>query len=143
MSDHNLDYKKTIEVSANANQLFNALTDEMHLWWGKISDSNFDTNGRFTVTFENNYWWTFKIVEFLPNREIIWKCIAGEPEFNKEWIGHVLHWQITEKNSKTTLQFHHVGLNPDINCYDVCSTTWDMFIIDRLKNHVNKQVVKN
>ncbi|MCD2257869.1 SRPBCC family protein [Psychroserpens luteolus] len=131
------DYHKQIDISASPKEAFKALTDHIHLWWSRTSDSVQKEGGHFTIHFENGYWWTFKILEFTPNNEIIWKCIDGEPDFNKEWIGHVLHWKITEANSKTIINFHQVGLTPDINCYEVCSTTWDMFITERLKDHLS------
>ena len=97
-------YSKSIEVNTKSQQVFKALTEDLHLWWGITSDSDFKEGGHFTIHFENGYWWTFKIMEFTPNKELIWKCIDGEPEFNKEWIGHVLHWNITKSESKTTIK---------------------------------------
>ncbi|WP_299114571.1 SRPBCC domain-containing protein [uncultured Winogradskyella sp.] len=134
------DYKKQIKVSSNANQVFRALTEDIHLWWSNTSNTFQKEGGQFTIHFENGYWWTFKIIEFIPNTELIWKCIDGEPDFNKEWIGHILHWQIVEGTSETTINFHQAGLTPDIECYDICSTTWDMFITEKLKLHLQTSV---
>ena len=136
MNRRGTDYTKKLQVSASAEQVFSALTYGLNDWWGKISKSLFKAGGQFTIQFENGYWWTFKIIEFSPNNELIWKCIDGEPDFNKEWIGHVLHWQIEKKHSKTILRFHQAGLTPDIDCYEVCSSTWNMFIANRLKNYI-------
>ncbi|MBC3845412.1 SRPBCC domain-containing protein [Winogradskyella echinorum] len=133
------DYKKQIMVQSNAKTVFNALTENIHLWWSQTSESSQKTDGQFTVTFDNGYWWTFKILEFVPNTKLVWQCIAGEPDFNKEWIGHILHWQIKEEDSKTTISFHQTGLTPQIDCYDVCSRTWDMFITEKLKAFVEKK----
>ncbi|WP_303318817.1 hypothetical protein Q4Q34_05020 [Flavivirga abyssicola] len=131
-------YKKQLEVNASSKQVFSALNEGLHLWWGKISNSDFKTGGQFTIQFENDYWWTFKIMEHTPNLELVWKCIDGEPDFNKEWIGHVLHWKITEPAEKSLINFHQIGLNPNIDCYSICSKTWDMFISERLKKHLNQ-----
>lgn len=142
MHDTKLNYTKQIEVSANAQRVFSALTDKLHLWWGKVKDANFEANGYFTIQFENGYWWTFKIVAFLPNKKIIWKCVEGEPEFNKEWIGHILHWEVEEiDNTKTIINFRQIGLTPDINCYETCSNTWDKFLVEDLKSFLNTGVI--
>ncbi len=130
-------YSTKISVNASAVTVFNALNEGMNSWWGSISNSKFGANGQFTITFNNGYWWTFKIIEFTPNNELIWKCIDGEPEFNKEWIGHVLHWQIAQDGDQTIIDFHQVGLTPELKCYDVCSSTWDMFITEKLKGYLN------
>ena len=132
--DHDINYKNQLEVNASSEQVFFALNEGLHSWWGKISNSEFKTGGQFTIRFENGYWWTFKVIEYTPNHELVWKCMDGEPDFNKEWIGHVLHWEIKEQNGKRLINFHQVGLTPNIDCYNVCSTTWDRFITNSLKD---------
>lgn len=131
-----LNYTKTIEVEAKPNDIFIALTEKLHLWWGNTSNVNFSSGGKFTVTFENGYWWTFKIIEYIPNFKLTWECIAGEPEFNKEWIGNTLYWLIDELDTTTKIKFLHVGLTPNVECYDVCTSTWDRFIVENLKHFV-------
>ncbi len=140
LNTKDLHYKTSIETTANKKLIFSALNEELHAWWGNISNSNFETGGQFTITFENGYWWTFKILEHTPDKELVWKCIDGEPEFNKEWIGHVLHWHIEEKDKKTILNFHQIGLTPNIACYDICSSTWNRFLTENLKNFVELKI---
>lgn len=132
-------YTKTVKVSTNAQEAFKALTEQLHLWWGKTSNCEFKTDGHFTIQFENEYWWTFKILEYTPNKELIWKCIEGEPEFNKEWIGNILHWTIEENNSTTTIGFEQTGLTKELQCYDVCTSTWNMFLGERLKHFLENK----
>ncbi len=132
-------YKNTLTTNASKETIFKALNENIDSWWGKTSNSSFQTGGHFTITFDNGYWWTFRILEHHPNDELIWKCIDGEPEFNKEWIGHVLHWKIEIENDKAILRFQQVGLNPDLECYEVCSTTWDRYLIEDLKTFLEEQ----
>lgn len=135
------DYTQTIEVSVNAKEVFYALNEGLNYWWGNISQSQFELNGAFTITFENGYWWRFQIIEFIPNQKLTWKCVDGEPEFNKEWIAHELHWSISEENHRTKLTFLQIGLTPKLHCYEVCSSTWDMFITQKLSSYLNKKIV--
>ncbi|MGC6431073.1 MAG: hypothetical protein ACON5F_08530 [Jejuia sp.] len=129
-------YKQQIQVSTNKKDVFYTLNEGLNLWWGSISDSSFELNGAFTITFENGYWWRFQIIEFIPNQKLTWKCIDGEPEFNKEWIGHELHWIISGENQHTTINFLQIGLTPKLHCYNVCSSTWDMFITKKLQSYL-------
>ena len=131
-----LDYTQHIKVPSTIGEAFKALTEDIHLWWSKTSNSIQKQGGQFTIQFDNGYWWTFKIIEFTPHSELVWKCIDGEPDFNKEWIGHVLHWSINQDGDQTTLEFHQAGLRPQLHCYEVCSKTWDMFITEKLKQHL-------
>ncbi|NMH87068.1 SRPBCC domain-containing protein [Flavivirga algicola] len=138
LEDQDANYNIQLEVSTNAESIFFALNEGLHSWWGNISNSEFKAGGHFTIQFENGYWWTFKIIEHTPNHELIWKCIGGEPDFNKEWIGHVLHWKIKEQNGKSLIKFHQNGLTPNIECYEVCSTTWNRFITSSLKDFLEE-----
>jgi len=135
-------YSQEIQVKTDSKTAFKALNEGLISWWGSISDSSFELNGAFTITFENGYWWRFQIIEFIPNQKLTWKCIDGEPEFNKEWIGHELHWTIIEQDHQTIINFHQVGLTPKLHCYEVCSSTWNMFLKEKLvafllKTHQN------
>lgn len=130
MQDNN--YSKTIEISTTPKNVFKALNEGLNTWWGKISNEKFKNEGQFTITFENEYWWTFEILEYIPNKELVWKCVDGEPDFNKEWIGHILHWTIEGNKTKSTINFQQTGLTPELHCYDTCSKTWDMFISEKL-----------
>lgn len=131
MKDSN--YSKQITISANSKQVFQALNLGLNTWWGNISNAHFEEGGQFTITFENGYWWTFKILEHTPSTELIWKCIDGDPEFNKEWIGHILHWTLSQQDNKTQLKFQQTGLTPNLHCYTVCSKTWNTFLSENLK----------
>ena len=134
------DYTISISLETSKQELFSALNENLGKWWGTISNSNFRESGCFTVTFENGYWWTFQILEFTPNEELIWKCVDGEPDFNKEWIGHILHWKISENEDTTTLDFHQTGLTQNLECYDTCSSTWNRFITKELVDYLNNVV---
>lgn len=127
-----LNYSQEINVSSNAKQTFYALTEYLHLWWGKTSHSSFKKDGQFTITFENGYWWTFKIIAYKPSTKLSWLCTDGQPEFNREWIGNTLHWRIKENSDSTTISFLHEGLTPKSDCYDICAPTWDRFITKEL-----------
>ena len=133
-----MNYKKQIEVSSTTEKVFKAITENIHLWWSRTTNSSQKAGGQFTVHFENGYWWTFKILEYIPNKDLVWKCISGEPEFSKEWIGNILHWKIEGNNLTTTVRFEQTGLTKELHCFDECSSTWDMFIGESLKHFLEK-----
>ena len=104
----NRNYEKTIETSANAKQVFTALTNDLCLWWGETKNSKFELDGKFTIEFKNGYWWTFEVSKYIYEEELVWECIDGEPLFNKEWIGHTLHWRI----EKGKAEFSSIWIEP-------------------------------
>ena len=133
-------YSQEIQVKVGSKTSFKALNEGLNDWWGTISNASFELHGEFTITFDNGYWWRFKIIEFTPNEKLTWKCANGEPEFNKEWIGHELHWTISQESDQTSINFCQIGLTLHLHCYSVCSSTWDMFIIQKLKSYLNETI---
>ncbi|MDO5968553.1 hypothetical protein Q4Q35_01920 [Flavivirga aquimarina] len=128
-------YTKEIITSASAVDVFSALSKEINLWWGEVDKPVSKIGDIFTISFGEASW-TFRIIEYVPNSKITWECIGGKPEFNAEWIGDILYWNIETFKNTTKVNFLQVGLTPNMNCYDICAPTWDKFIMISLKSFV-------
>jgi uncharacterized protein YndB with AHSA1/START domain len=134
-------YHKEISVNSSTSEVFSALTQKLHLWWGKTDKPVHTIGDEFTIYFGVAFW-SFKITEYVPNSKLTWECIGGKPDFNAEWIGDVLYWTIKETDTATLVRLLQVGLTPDMNCYDICAPTWDKFIMISLKSFVENGVAK-
>ncbi len=133
------DYTQKVDVKANSKDAFRALTQEVDKWWGSVDAPINALGDIFTITFGNAYW-TFKIIEFVPNTSLIWECIDGQPELNNEWIGHSLNWRIVDNNDSISICFDQEGLNETLPCYGVCSAAWDRFILHSLKEYLESGI---
>lgn len=130
-----MNYTQEVKIIANKQRVFDALSKQMELWWGKVDQTIKGVGDEFSVFFGKAYW-TFQIVEFEENDSMAWKVIDGQPEFNNEWVGTLLLWQLKEDEGKVIVSFTHLGLVPEFDCYDICAPTWDMFITKSLKQFV-------
>jgi hypothetical protein len=137
----NKNYHKEISVNAPGSVVFSALTQKLHLWWGKTNKPFHTIGDEFTISFGEASW-SFKITEYILNSKLTWECIAGKPDFNAEWIGDVLYWTIKETDTATVVSLLQVGLTPDQKCYDICAPTWDKFIMISLKSFVETGITK-
>jgi hypothetical protein len=43
----------------------------------------------------------------------------------KEWNNTEVVFELSEENGKTTIDFTHIGLVPEIECYNVCEKGWN------------------
>ncbi len=130
-----MNYSKEITYSTSPEVLFVAITQKLESWWGKTDNGVANVGDKFKTSFGNAFW-KFRIAEIVPDQKVVWECIDGQPEFEDEWIGTKLHWNISESDGKTHLSFIHEGLTPAFECYDVCAPTWDLFISTSLKSFV-------
>ena len=130
-----MNYNKEIMVSTSPELLFLAITEQLELWWGKTDVSVTKIGDEFTTSFGNAFW-KFRITEFIRNKKVAWECIDGQPEFENEWVGTKLSWNIESVGHQAKLSFTHDGLTPSFDCYDVCAPAWDMFIAASLKSFI-------
>jgi hypothetical protein len=49
-----------------------------------------------------------------------------------EWNGSDIVFELSE-NGKTEVRFAHVGLVPQIECYDSCSNAWGLLVNGNLR----------
>lgn len=141
-----MDYKKSVLIRANKEAAFKALTKEIDEWWGKMDYPVENKGDIFTVSW-GVPWYQFKVIELKPFSQITWECVDSNQIIGdlkgveKEWVGTKLQWVIRNINdSKVELSLIHQGLIPEFICYDVCSTAWDSFIGNSLKNYLEKEV---
>ena len=136
-----MNYNIETKIKSGQTNIFNAIVKHLDDWWGKTDGELNKAGDKFTISFGNSYW-KFRVIDFVENRKISWECIDGEPEFNREWIGSKIHWIISESEKDSIVRMEHFGLTPQLDCYDICSVTWDKFIGDSLKSFVETGVGK-
>ncbi len=148
MKDDN--YKRTITVDASPEAVYVALTTGYANWWTPC-DAEFNKVGdRIKFTFPPNVsYWTLEARILEPNRIVELRCveaihkIADKPDASEtEWLGSTVRWSIESHAEQTGIHFTHYGLTPELDCYDVCESGWDMFFVGSLKSYLDTGVGK-
>ncbi len=146
----NDNYKRTITVDASLEDVYVALTTGYANWWTPC-DREFNKVGdRIKFTFPPNVsYWTFEARILEPNRFVELRCveayhkISDKPDASEtEWLGSTVLWKIKSHAEQTKIHFTHYGLTPELDCYDVCESGWDMFFVDSLKSYLDTGVGK-
>ena len=128
-------FQQKVLVSSNSEKAFKALTQELHKWWGEVDKVISGNADVFSIFFDKAFW-KFGVTNYEPNKALVWRCIGGEPEWNKEWIGTTLFWEIKDLDDQVEISFLHEGLVPEFRCYEACSLTWIQFITQSLKTYL-------
>ncbi|WP_426477804.1 SRPBCC family protein [Chryseobacterium sp. CBSDS_008] len=127
-------YTHTIEVKATADKLYHALTHEISLWWTEMFEgTSSEVDSLFTIRFGDHIHKTMRVKKLTANTEIVWfveDSLIALPELKNqtEWIGTTIVWEIRQKNEITQIKLTHIGLNPGIECYEICSGGWLQFL---------------
>ncbi len=128
------DYTATIGAKISAREAVNAINNVAGWWTEDIEGSAERLNDVFTVRFGETFV-TFKVVEVIPKEKISWlvtDCYLAWLKDKTEWKDTKLLFEISAENDETKIIFTHIGLQPDIECYESCVKGWDQYIKDSL-----------
>ena len=124
-------YTTTIEVKTTAEKAFKSINNVSEWWSENLEGSSHKLNDVFTIHFSENNFVTHKIVEFVPNKKVVWlvtDCNLPWLKDKTEWTNTKMSFEISTKGNSTEISFMHIGLVPEVECYDMCVKGWDQYI---------------
>jgi len=124
-------YTATIEVKAPAEKAFTSVNNVSEWWAENLEGSSHKLNDVFTIHFSGNNFVTHKIVEFVPDKKVVWQvtdCYLEWLTDKKEWQNTKMSFEISTKDNSTQINFTHIGLVPEVECYNMCVKGWDQYV---------------
>ena len=110
-------------------------------WWTKNFEGSAAKLGdAFTVRF-GEVWKRFSVVELVAGKRIEWEvtdCHLLWLSDKKEWTNTYLIWEFSAGKDSTQIDFTHVGLIPEMECYDDCKPGWDFYLNESLSKLLNE-----
>ena len=55
-----------------------------------------------------------------------WNVLVCEPV--PDWVGTSIIFDLEPAGDGTELRFHHLGLNPDLECFEMCQNGWSHYL---------------
>ena len=134
------DYTASILVNASTNKAFQNINQVTGWWTENIEGRSEKLNDVFIIHFGEAFV-TMKIVESVPGKKIVWNvtdCYLHWLADKKEWKDTRIVFDITAEGDSTRIEFSHIGLTPQAECYDSCVKGWDQYIKDSLAKLINE-----
>lgn len=127
LADHE-SFHTSITANVTPKEAFEGIC-QVNEWWGHIEGPTKKLNDVFTYR-PNDTWVNFKITK-CNEQEIVWHvtdCFLHFQKDKKEWKDTDVVFQMVKNGRSTTINFTHVGLVPEVECYENCRLGWTHYI---------------
>lgn len=134
MNDANLSV--TITVPQSPEDATAAINNVRGWWVGKIDGNTTRLGDVFTYRYADVHYSRQEIVEMVPGKRVAWRVLESDLGFladRSEWTGTTISFDVARHGDGARIVFTHVGLKPDVECYDTCSDAWTSLIAGSLK----------
>ena len=128
---NNNDFTTTLFVDNSPEETFNKINNVRNWWTENVEGSSEKLDDEFTVRFSDVHVSTQKLVEVIKNKKVVWLVTNSKLNFIKkkdEWTNTTISFEIAAKEGKTQIIFKHIGLVPQIECYNDCTKGWEQYI---------------
>ncbi|MCY3002214.1 MAG: SRPBCC domain-containing protein [Planctomycetota bacterium] len=128
-------FRQNLTLRASPDTVFAALTTPRGIagWWSDDSDVPAAVGATVRVRFDCAKK-DFRIERLEPGRAVEWRCTAAyidlpQLERRSEWVGTRLRFELAPAaNGSTELAFEHEGLEPTLDCFELCRAGWQQFL---------------
>jgi hypothetical protein len=131
------DFTTTFSVDQTPEEAFSAI-NRVRAWWsGEIEGSTDKLGDEFTYRYEDIHYSRQKVTELTPGRRVVWLVLDSRLNFaqdKSEWTGTTITFDISRKGDQTEVRFTHVGLVPEVECFEDCSSAWGGYINGSLRS---------
>jgi hypothetical protein len=131
------DYTTAFTVEQTPDEVYAAILN-VPAWWTGNHDGATDAVGaEFSYRHPPQHHSRQRVVELEHARRVVWEVVESELSFVSEpaeWTGSTIRFEIIPLAAGTELRFTHVGLVPDVECYESCSTGWLHYIDGSLRS---------
>jgi hypothetical protein len=138
------DFTVTVDVTGTPDEAFAAIADPRAWWSRDITGDTDRLGGEFEFEVPGIHYSHQRVSTFDPGESVVWDVVDARMTFiadQTEWIGTSIRFDLQPlPGGGTEIRFSHVGLRPQIECYDACSTAWTSYVTTSLRRLVEQGV---
>jgi hypothetical protein len=134
---HDQDFTTTFTVDQTPEDVFAAINDVRGWWTGEIEGGTDKLGDEFTYRYQDIHYSRQRITKLVPGERVVWLVLDAHLDFTEdksEWKGTEISFEISRRGEGTEVRFTHVGLAPEVECFDACSNAWGFYISGSLRS---------
>jgi uncharacterized protein YndB with AHSA1/START domain len=124
------DYAKLVTFRAPREKVFDAIAtvDGLRSWWTTTVTGSATKGGHIRLGYAGlDECIVMRVDETTRPSKVHWTCLA-HTRFN-DWSRTQVKFDLVEQTADACeLNFRHVGLQPELRCYEICEPGWDRFL---------------
>jgi hypothetical protein len=127
-------YHSSIVVNASAEEAFDKISRVNEWWAANFEGSAKNLGDVFSVRWGDTFV-NFKITEAILGKKVTWlvtDCYLPWQNEKTEWTNTQVEFEISQENNATRVDMTHVGLTPEVECYENCQAGWNHYILKSL-----------
>jgi uncharacterized protein YndB with AHSA1/START domain len=133
---HASDLEITLTFDQTPEEVFSAVTN-VRGWWSEGLQGHSEKPGDvFTYRHGSVHRSKHRVLQVEIGKLVTWETLDADLSHAKnprEWIGTKVRFEITKKGTQTQLRFVHLGLVPELDCFESCSKGWRYYVGISLK----------
>jgi uncharacterized protein YndB with AHSA1/START domain len=125
------DFTTSFTVTQTPQQVFDAVTNVRGWWSESLEGDSKQLGDEFIYRHKEVHYSRHRLTEVIPAKKVVWLTTDSSINFvddKTEWNGTTVVFDIDEKDGQTTLRFTHIGLVPELACYEGCSGGWNYYL---------------
>ena len=131
-------YATAFTVEQSPDEAFSHIINVRGWWTGEIDGPTDHLGAQFTYRHGTVHRSTQTITEFVPGQRLVWHVDDAYLEFGEdpeEWVGSEIVFELApgDDGAGTKVRFSHIGLVPELECYDNCSSAWGYYVNKSLR----------
>lgn len=130
-------YTTAFTVDQTPDEAFAAITNVRGWWSEDIKGGTAKAGDIFNYRYRDLHRCAIKIKRAIPGQQVVWHVLDNYFSFTEdrtEWKGNDIVFDIARKGDKTEVRMTHVGLVPEYECYEACTSGWTTYINGSLKS---------
>ena len=130
-------FTNTFTVEQTPAEVFEAINNVRGWWTGEIEGDANEEGHEFSYRYPAAHYSKQKVAKLVPGKMVVWHVVDSHLEGFEdpnERTGTEIIFEITSTDKGTEVRFSHLGLGPEFECFDSCSSAWRFLINESLKH---------